>query len=203
MKRPIRAGAVRDPTVGSYLSLQAFSEGRRRGRYYPEPVASAVRLPEVCRQIYSETALTLYKENIFLIQELQCFRSLKKLNEAQRSAITALEASPDCLVEILLPKYEYDNGDTPYPSDSDFSDEEEKPPMRGLDCFGLQPGYSSLPVDFLPNFRKFIVTDLAARFAHYAFQFIAADPTKEQLKDWVMSHFSELTDSGVEVILEG
>lgn len=202
MKRPIRAGAVRDPTVGSYLSLQAFSEGRRRGRYYPEPVASAVRLPEVCRQIYSETALTLYKENIFLIQELQCFRSLKKLNEAQRSAITALGASPEYLAVITRSKYV--EPDTPYP-EWDYDGDDKDFPDELLDCLGLRPENSAL--EFLPNFRKFIVTDLAARFAyhfhHHFYELTAADQSKEQVKDWVMSHFTELTDSGVEVIFEG
>jgi len=188
---PIRAGAIRDPTVGSYLDLQAFIEGFHQELYYPEPVASAVRLPGVCRQIYSETALTMYKENVFLIQELRCFRLLEKLNEAQRMAITALEASPDCLVEITQSQY-----DTLETVDGDFEF-----PIEGLDCFGMQPGHSVL--DILPNFRKFIVTDLAARVAHHAFYFAAADPTKEQLKDWITSHFAELTDAGVEVIFEG
>jgi hypothetical protein len=154
-------------------------------------VASGFHLPEVCRQIYSETALTLYKENVFLIHEYRCFRLLEQLNEAQRSAITAPEASPDCLEEMMQPQYymlETPEGDVDIP-------------MEGLDCLGLQPGYSVL--DFLPNFRKFIVTNLAARFAQHSLGLTTEEQTKEQLKAWVMNHFAELTDSGVEVIFEG
>jgi hypothetical protein len=54
---------------------------------------SAFHLPEVCRQIYSETAVLAYKLNIFIIG-IGIGRSnkkwIKKLLSAQRDAITAI-----------------------------------------------------------------------------------------------------------------
>lgn len=56
-------------------------------------VPLAFRLPEVCRQIYSETALTAYRENTFVYGELHwMYRSAKlQLSAAQRRAMTSIE----------------------------------------------------------------------------------------------------------------
>jgi hypothetical protein len=70
---------------GSAISNSTWPEER--------VLLSAFHLPEVCRQIYSETAILAYKLNIFVIG-IGIGRSnkkwIKKLLPAQRDAITAI-----------------------------------------------------------------------------------------------------------------
>lgn len=62
---------------------------------------AAFHLPEVCRQIYSETVLTAYQQNIFLFEEfhMRKTRPLSHIMVAQRRAITAVK-----IVDTLLHK---------------------------------------------------------------------------------------------------
>jgi hypothetical protein len=57
---------------------------------------AAFHLPEVCRQVYSETVLTSYRENVFLCGSVYptIKMSFGRLKAAQRKAITAVEFNP-------------------------------------------------------------------------------------------------------------
>ncbi|KAJ4382930.1 beta transducin [Didymella sp. IMI 355093] len=57
---------------------------------------AAFHLPEVCRQVYSETVLTSYRENVFLCDSVYpaTKTSFGRLKAAQRKAITAVEFNP-------------------------------------------------------------------------------------------------------------
>lgn len=74
-----------------------------RIRGSPTEVISAFHLPEVCRQIYAETALTSYRENIFLCDSLSISRTshMSRLIVAQRRAITTVEFHPRVLWYII------------------------------------------------------------------------------------------------------
>ncbi|KAF1360417.1 hypothetical protein EJ07DRAFT_154871 [Lizonia empirigonia] len=67
-------------------------------------VPLAFRLPEVCRQIYSETALTAYRENTFVFDETHWpYKNAKtQLIAAQRRAITSIEPDPLTFVDMML-----------------------------------------------------------------------------------------------------
>ena len=60
-------------------------------------VASGFRLPEVCRQIYSETSLVAYSQSTFEygLEDMCRFNGLTRLMPVQRREITSIEMSPD------------------------------------------------------------------------------------------------------------
>ena len=64
---------------------------------------SAFHLPEVCRQIYSETALTAYRHNTFIIEiaHMTSRNSLVRLMAAQRRAIASVILGPNVLCRHL------------------------------------------------------------------------------------------------------
>jgi hypothetical protein len=71
-----------------------------------EKLPSAFHLPEVCRQIYSETATLAYKLNIFVINNFhwdafERYRWIRKRLPAQRNAITAIAPQESVLWEFL------------------------------------------------------------------------------------------------------
>jgi hypothetical protein len=73
---------------------------------WEEKLPSAFHLPEVCRQIYTETATLAYKLNIFVINnfQLDAFeknRWIQKRLPAQRNAITAIAPQKPVLNEFL------------------------------------------------------------------------------------------------------
>ena len=69
---------------------------------------SAFHLPEVCRQIYSETAVALYQGNVFVadadfVQSFYTARGdpISRLLPAQKKAITVLQLTCDSLRLLL------------------------------------------------------------------------------------------------------
>lgn len=68
---------------------------------------AAFHLPEVCRQIYSETALTSYQQNTFIYasHHLSSASSMTRLIVAQRRAITSIKISPNALYQHLKGLY--------------------------------------------------------------------------------------------------
>lgn len=196
-KTLVKAGAIRD-TFDSTINLQQYDFMELVDYYWPEPVTSAFRLPEVCRQIYSETALTSYKENVFRLYDSGCLRRLLEFNTAQKNAITALEASPGFLADLVK---SYDG--TIYLEFEDDIDLFKKLMVKDFTMDTVSGG--------LPNFRTILVTNLAMRNARRCYE---ADweweaegkeiiETEEQLKAWVLDHFSSLTDEGVKIAFEG
>jgi hypothetical protein len=88
-----------------YLRFPLFEQPFSTGIWVvPIRLTSALHLPEVCRQIYSETALTLYKENTFIYE--RCKGSTKnpldQLLVAQRTAMASLIPGPLVLETMLL-----------------------------------------------------------------------------------------------------
>jgi hypothetical protein len=79
-----------------------------RGRYvFPWTAVrkpSAFHLPEVCRQVYVETALTSYKANAFICEMtiLSQTQPMRRLMAAQRRAVTTLEPMPRALYGMTL-----------------------------------------------------------------------------------------------------
>jgi len=64
-----------------------------------EKIASAFHLPEVCRKIYSETALVAYSQSTFTfgLEYLNSRNCLTLLKPVQRRAITSIELDPEVL----------------------------------------------------------------------------------------------------------
>jgi hypothetical protein len=62
-------------------------------------VASGFRLPEVCRQIYSETSLVAYGQSTFELRIRDMFNrtGLKRLMPVQTREITSIEMSPETM----------------------------------------------------------------------------------------------------------
>lgn len=66
-------------------------------------VPAAFHLPEVCRQIYFEAALTSYRQNMFALNSghLSTKNSITRLMAAQRRAIRSVLFTPGLLYEHL------------------------------------------------------------------------------------------------------
>lgn len=196
-KTLVKAGAICD-TFDSTITLQQYDFMQMVDYCWPQSILLAFRLPEVCRQIYSEAALTSYKENIFRLYDSGCLSKLLGLITAQRNAITALEASPGFLADLV------ESYDGPiYLEFEEDIDLFKKLMVKDFTVDTVSGG--------LPNFRKFVVTDLAMRDARRCYE---GDwewenegeeiiETEEQLKAWVLDHFSALTDAGVEIVFGG
>jgi hypothetical protein len=196
-KTLIKAGAIRD-MFDSTVTLPQYDFMQMVDFCWLQSVPLAFRLPEVCRQIYSEAALTSYKENVFRLYDSGCLSKLLQLNTAQRNAITALEASPGFLADLVE---SYDG--LIYLEFEEDIDLFKKLMVKDFTVDTISGG--------LPNFRKFVVTDLAMRNARrcYEWDWEWEDDgeeiieTDEQLKAWVLDHFSALTDKGVKIVFEG
>jgi hypothetical protein len=197
----VKAGAIRD-TFNSTITLQQYEFIESVDYHWPLSLPLAFRLPEVCRQIYSEAALTSYKENVFRLYNFRCMSKLLELNEAQRNAITALEASPSFLAE-LVESYD-DNMYLEFEEDIELF---RKLMVKEFTTDTVSGG--------LPNFRRFFVTNLAMRHARRCYEggweWEEEDEeerggvieSEEQLKAWVLDHFASLTVKGVEIVFEG
>jgi hypothetical protein len=92
-----KGNAISNPTWPEYVPLSAF------------------HLPEVCRQIYPETAVLAYKLNIFVIG-IGVGRSnkkwIRKLLPAQRDAITAIAPTEEFLDDDICGTYKKSMKDT-------------------------------------------------------------------------------------------
>ena len=196
-KTLVKAGAIRD-TYDSTINLQQYDFMELVYYCGPERVTAAFRLPEVCRQIYSETALISYKENAFRLYDRGCLRKLLELKPAQKNAITTLEASPGFLADLVESYY-----GTIY---LEFEEDIELFKKLRVKDFTMDTVSG-----VLPNFRRFVVTGLAMKNARRLYEGNwewEADgketiETEEQLKAWILDYFSSLTDAGVKIAFEG
>ncbi|KAJ8110974.1 hypothetical protein OPT61_g6316 [Boeremia exigua] len=85
--RTVKGGAVRFWEYCRSRNVHVYNESQRSRR-----IIAAFHLPEVCRQIYAETALTSYRENVFLY-DYDNKSMVLALMAAQRRAITTLQPS--------------------------------------------------------------------------------------------------------------
>ena len=104
-----------------------------------EKIATAFHLPEVCRQIYSETALVAYSQSTFTFgaEYLNCRNCLTLLKPVQRRAIISIELDPKVLNLCV--------DDTPWYM---FND------RTGLN-------FKPFKATFFPNLERFIISRLA------------------------------------------
>ncbi|KAG9201555.1 hypothetical protein G6514_005562 [Epicoccum nigrum] len=198
----VKAGAIRG-TFDSTITLQQYEFIESVDYHWPQLLPLAFRLPEVCRQIYSEAALTSYKENVFRLYNFRCMSKLLELNEAQRNAITALEASPSFFLAELVESYD-DNMYLEFEKDIELF---RKLMVKEFTTDTVSGG--------LPNFRRFVVANLTIRHTRRCYEggweWEEEDEevrrgvieSEEQLKAWVLDHFASLTVKGVEIVFEG
>jgi len=82
---------------GGAVEFPKSQDGTGRDRSYDAAIRkpAAFHLPEVCRQVYAETALTSYKINTFICHDIVVSRTrpMARLVAAQRRAVTTLEPS--------------------------------------------------------------------------------------------------------------
>ncbi|KAJ4341963.1 beta transducin [Ascochyta clinopodiicola] len=86
-----------------YVKGCAMKLGPGSYRHTGTKLLAAFHLPEVSRQVYSETALTSYQQNIFMLdyRNLSTRNSVTRLMAAQRRAITKVEIGYDVLTHYL------------------------------------------------------------------------------------------------------
>lgn len=72
----------------------------------PTKIPSAFHLPETCRQIYSETALSAYSHSTFTFgrEFLNSRNGITRLKAVQRKAIKSVELSPDATAHCVETK---------------------------------------------------------------------------------------------------
>lgn len=144
----------------------------------PTRVLSAFHLPEVCRQIYSETALISYGENVFDLTfiDLHSGSSMSRLMSAQRRAITTLKPDPRYLCSL--------------PQDA-----------------GVWSHFKPIR-KFLPNVRLLIVTPLAMKAVQlYHIQYtdrtgMAGSWTQEEWRTWLQQELGRWVDESVKMVFE-
>ena len=104
-----------------------------------EITSSAFRLPEVCRQVYSETNLMAYSRSTFTFDfcSLRHCHDLKDLKPVQKRAITSIELDP-----IAVKRYTWLNGN-----------------FDSIDL--LVWWYRPLKEMFFPNLQRIIINKLA------------------------------------------
>ncbi|KAF3001952.1 hypothetical protein E8E13_007211 [Curvularia kusanoi] len=87
------------------LTLHADREKGLLARFRPsENVSSAFSLPRVCRQVYSETALTAYRECVFVLDKPSDLRTIEEtFLKVQRNAIVALDLHHMIVDVAILP----------------------------------------------------------------------------------------------------
>ena len=111
--------AVKDPTVPSskavlysvrsvpnawnFRAKQSTTSRISSSARAPEKRPSAYHLPEVCRQVYSETATLAYKLNMFILGASQVLSPnwATMLLPAQREAITRIKPEPRYLMLLV------------------------------------------------------------------------------------------------------
>ena len=116
-------------------NLDVFDDNARQF----EITSSAFRLPEVCRQVYSETNLMAYSRSTFTFDffSLRRRHDLKELKPVQKRAITSIELDP-----IAVKRYTWLNGN-----------------FDSIDLLGWW--YRPLKEMFFPNLQRIIINKLA------------------------------------------
>lgn len=113
-KSPLKGGAIRFGFDRDLDDWSAYYIHEHR-RY--ERVASAFHLPEVCRQIYSETALLAYRLSPFTFENMygEHVSSVRRLKLVQKKAICSIEFSVQALEFCLRSKiYDEDKQCKPF-----------------------------------------------------------------------------------------
>lgn len=105
-----KGAAVRLPAV-THLRVTHLIVRTVRALRFSHPVSLAFRLPEVSRQIYSETVLTAYSENTFIYDTAHwTYRNATtRLMIAQRRAIVSIEPDPQTFSTMVLPSRHHGN----------------------------------------------------------------------------------------------
>lgn len=179
-KQQDKGGAISYPhdkdLARNAKSLKDINRDRR-----PTKVLSAFHLPEVSRQIYSETVLTSYKENVFAGGDYHFWerKSTCQLNAAQRGAITVLELT----VESMIYESVY----------------------FALQQILVKPNEL---LRVLPNLRAFIISKYALRFISLRYQHhgVSTAPydlrISEQAQAWLRERLSAYTEAGLALVFE-
>lgn len=170
-----RGGAVQSPR-DNILTNASTPQGHQRT---PSRAVSAFHLPEVCRQVYAETALTSYRENSFVCDTIYIKRkhSMSRLMIAQRRAITTLEMDPEAFLVMLL---RYERLTPVYLRDV-------LPNVRSLtvSLSALRGVYKTVPV---PQ----VISDMDARVMGFY--------ERKQWLDYLFHIGDDLEDSGIELL---
>ena len=143
-----------------------------------ENVTSAFRLPEVCRQVYSETSLMTYSLSTFTFDffSLRLCHDLKELKTAQKQAITSIEFDP-----LAVHRYTVLNQD-----------------FYEIDLLG--PYYKPLKKMYFPNLKKIIINQLALEvWKYHAFQ---CQVHVEDWKELLTQAFRLREDPEVEIVIK-
>lgn len=142
-------------------------------------VLSAFGLPRVCRQIYSETALTAFKESVSCIDKQDDLRMIETFTEAQRSAIVALDPEHIICWDMV-----------------------RKPTQLSL---WLTIGVRKV----LPNFRKLYVTQFAMNHTYVTCVLRLPDSMSKEDKEllgakdrqaWFLRRYTDILDAGIGII---
>lgn len=143
-----------------------------------ENVTSAFRLPEVCRQVYSETSLMAYSQSTFTFDfdSLRLCHHLKELKPAQKQAITSIELDPLAVHRYTVLNYEFYDFDV------------------------LGSFWKPLKKMYFPNLKKIIINQLALEvWKYHAFQW---QVHVEDWKDFLTQSFSVREDPEVEIVIK-
>lgn len=148
----------------------------------PEHVASAFHLPEVCRQIYSETTLASYRENIFLCEDgyFNSKSPMYQFMDVQAEAITTLEIDLRMLYRMIGITGEFR-------------------PFRKNSNWGI--------LSVLPNVRVVVITCSALEVVRVAQQYLCgfsflggarSSWTCEDWREFIAPRLKPFTDASVE-----
>lgn len=100
------------PTMGCAVQIDlkvgGYAPSQTEIMYHNEPVykltkqPAAFHLPEVCRQVYAETALTAYEQNVFLCDiQFLSHSVMARLTATQRKAIRSVELAPYLFYDLV------------------------------------------------------------------------------------------------------
>lgn len=152
-------------------------------RRQKERLPAAFHLPEVCRQIYSETALTAYTHSTFIVGEdcLTFQNDLNFLQNAQRRAISSIEPDYKALAYRVKQQIDHDRRIRIDPSSR------------------LAPN-KTFKWRYFPNLKTIVVTKVAFRYMQLR---VTSGPKKgtsrEKWQEWLTELLQRGEGKGVEV----